>query len=218
MRVLLAIFTLTALQTNCGKHSIISLTHNNKQKIIALQPLEDYDTNELTAVSKEVSAFLNTRVVILGAISVPEGFYSANKGFPGNDGYFADSLLQFLSKFVNDTIVKVVGITHTNIYTLKRYDVPLDKKAVVLYEPHTIFGQGYIDGNSSIVSDYRLQSIDRDLFENRLKKVILHELGHNLGLSHCQVDTCLMSETNGDIVKLNKKGGNYCRNCRRKLN
>jgi len=88
----------------------------------------------------------------------------------------------------------------------------------VLYEPYTIFGIGYIDGNASVVSDYRLQSGDRGLFENRLKKVILHELGHNLGLSHCSVDTCLMSETNGDIVKLNKTGGYYCKKCRQKLN
>jgi archaemetzincin len=77
---------------------------------------------------------------------------------------------------------------------------------------------GYIGGNASVVSDYRLQSGDRGLFENRLKKVILHELGHNLGLSHCSVDTCLMSETNGDIVKLNKTGDYYCKKCRQKLN
>jgi archaemetzincin len=111
-----------------------------------------------------------------------------------------------------------VGITHTNIYTLRKYDVQLDKKRSVFYGPHTIFGLGYIGGNASVVSDYRLQSVDRGLFENRLKKVILHELGHNLGLSHCTVDSCLMSETNGDIVKLNKTEGNYCKKCRQKLN
>jgi len=216
MRVLLAILTLTAL--NCRKHSIISLTHNNDHKIIALQPLEDYDTGQLRTVCRDISTFFNTRVMILNPVAVPGSIDAADKNSPGNDGYFADSLLVFLSRFVNDTIVKIVGITHTNIYTLKRYDIPLDKKTHVLYEPHTIFGLGYIGGNTSIISDYRLQSVDKSLFENRMKKVILHELGHNLGLPHCPVDTCLMSETNGDIVKLNKTGGNYCRNCRRKLN
>ena len=216
MKVLLAVFALTALQTNCRKHAVISLTHNNNPKMIALQPLENYDTGKLSAISKEVSAFLNIRVVILDPISIPKRFYSPNENYPGSDGYFADSLLPFLSKFVNDTIVKVVGITRTNIYTLRKQE--LDKKALILYEPHTIFGLGCIDGNTSIVSEYRLQSKDGDLFENRMKKVILHELGHNLGLSHCPIDTCLMSETNGDIVKLNKTGGDYCKKCRRKLN
>jgi archaemetzincin len=217
MKVLLAIFALTALQTNC-RHPIISLTHNNGQKIIALQPLDCYDTARLSAVSKEISAFFNTRVMILAPVKVPKTFYSANTDSPGNDGYFADSLLQFLSEFINDTIIKIVGITRTNIYTLNEQDIQLDKKKSVFYEPHTIFGLSYISGNTSIVSDYRLQSVDNHLFENRLKKVIIHELGHNLGLSHCSVDTCLMSETNGDIVKLNKTGGDYCKKCRRKLN
>ena len=218
MKILLAIFALTALQTNCRKHSVISLNHSNGQKIIALQPLGDYDTAQLTAVGKEISVFFNTRVLILDPVSVPRSFYSANKNSPWNDGYFSDSLVLFLSMFINDTIMKIVGITHTNIYTLRKWNVPLDKKRPVLYVPYTIFGLGYIGGNTSVVSDYRLQSVDRGLFENRLKKVILHELGHNLGLSHCAVDSCLMSETNGDIVKLNKTEGNYCKKCRQKLN
>jgi archaemetzincin len=218
MKILLAILALTALQTNCRKHPVISLNHSNGKKIIALQPLEDYDTGQLTAIGKEISAFFNTRVLILDPVSVPRSFYSANKNSPGNYGYFADSLVQFLSTFVNDTIIKIVGITHTNIYTLRQRNVQLGKKGPVFYELYTIFGLGYIGGNTSVVSDYRLQSADRALFDNRLKKVILHELGHNLGLSHCAVDSCLMSETNGDIVKLNKTGGNYCKKCRRKLN
>jgi archaemetzincin len=217
MKILLAILMLTALQTNCRKHSIISSSNSNGQNVIALQPLEDYDTGQLTTASKEISIFFNTRVLILAPVNVPQSFYST-KNYPGNDGYFADSLLPFLSKFINDTIVKVVGITHRNIYTLKKFTVQVDKKRSVLYGPYTIFGLGYVGGNTSVVSDYRLQSVDRGLFENRLKKVILHELGHNFGLSHCRVDSCLMSETNGDIVKLNKTGGNYCKQCRQKLN
>ena len=146
-------------------------------------------------------------------ITIPHSFY-----FASADKYSADSLIQFLSKFVNDTIVKIVGVTHTNIYTLTKHYVQLNKKRSVSYESRSIFGLGYIDGNTSVVSDYRLQSNDKELFDNRLKKVMLHELGHNLGLSHCTVDSCLMSETNGDIGRLNKTGGDYCKKCRRKLN
>jgi archaemetzincin len=157
-------------------------------------------------------------VLILDPVKVPGAFYSANRNYPGNDGYFADSLVQFLSKFTNDTIVTIVGITHTNIYTIKKFNAQFGKKRVAFLEPSTIFGLGYIGGNTSVVSDYRLESADRELFENRLKKVVLHELGHNFGLSHCTVDSCIMSETNGDIVKLNKTGGGYCKRCRLRLN
>ncbi len=61
-------------------------------------------------------------------------------------------------------------------------------------------------------------STDKELLANRLRKVIIHEVGHNLGLLHCSDDSCLMSELNGNIATLNKKGGDYCINCRRKLN
>jgi archaemetzincin len=213
MKIALTILTIIALQTNCRKYSIISLQHNNDRKIIGLQPLGDYDTNQLTTVSKEIADFFKTRVLILRPITIPRSFY-----FASADKYSADSLIQFLSKFVNDTIVKIVGVTHTNIYTLHKYYAHLNKKRSVSYEYSSIFGLGYIGGNTSVVSDYRLQSNDKELFDNRLRKVILHELGHNLGLSHCTVDSCLMSETNGDIGKLNKTGGDYCKKCRGKLN
>ena len=218
MRIAL-ILTMIVLQTNCRKYSIISLKHHNDNKIIALQPLGNYDTNQLTTVSKEIADFFNTRVLILQPTAAPRSFYSlSNDYFTSNNKYSADSLIQFLSKFINDTIVKIVGVTHANIYTLYKHKTQVNKKQSILYEPKSIFGLGYIGGNTSIVSDYRIQSNDKDLFDNRLKKVILHELGHNLGLPHCSVDSCLMSETNGDIGKLNKSGGDYCKKCRRKLN
>lgn len=218
MKILLAILALTVLQTNCRKHPIISLNHNNGQKIIALQPLDHYDTGQLTTLSKEISIFFNVRVLILNPVEVPQSFYSRNNNYPGRDGYSADSLAQFLYRFSNDSIIKVVGITHANIFILKKRLVQTDNERRVLNEPHIIFGLGDVGGNASVVSDRLLQSVDKGLFENRLKKVILHELGHNLGLTHCTVDSCLMSETNGDIAKLNKTGGDYCKKCRRKLN
>ena len=80
-----------------------------------------------------------------------------------------------------------------------------------------IFGLGLVSGNASIVSDYRLMSTDHNLYNNRLRNVIIHEMGHNLGLMHCSIDTCLMSETNGDLINLNKVGGDFCSVCRKKL-
>ena len=218
MKILLAILALTVLQSSCTKHPTISLNHDNGQKIIALQPLGNYDPGQLITLSKEISIFFNARVLILRPVEVPRSFYFQNNNYLGGDGYSADSLVQFLYRFSNDSIIKVVGITHANIFIPKKRLVQTNKERLVLNEPHIIFGLGDVGGNASVVSDSKLQSVDKGLFENRLKKVILHELGHNLGLTHCTVDSCLMSETNGDIAKLNKTGGDYCKKCRRKLN
>ncbi len=88
----------------------------------------------------------------------------------------------------------------------------------MLYEVRGIFGLGYVSGNACVVSDYRLMSINKELLYNRLRKVIIHEIGHSLGLPHCSIDSCIMSESNGNISILNKSGGDYCIKCRMKLN
>ena len=213
MRIAILLLTITFFLTGCQKVSLISFRNNNQNKIIGLQPLGDYNEQELVSVRNGLSDFFNIHVVILKHIDIPETFRNSYE-----EKYSADSLVSFLSKLKNDTIVEVVGITHKDIYALREHKVQSNNKRSVLYELRGIFGLGYISGNSCVVSDYRLTTNDKELLNNRLRKVIIHEIGHNLGLSHCPVDTCLMSETNGNISTLNKLGGDYCKKCRHKLN
>ncbi len=118
----------------------------------------------------------------------------------------------------NDTIVEVIGLTHKDIYTQREHNTQLNDKDFVLYELRSIFGLAYVSENACVISDYRLMSVDKELLYNRLRKVIIHEIGHNLGLPHCSIDSCLMSESNGNISTLNKIGGDYCKKCRMKIN
>jgi archaemetzincin len=211
MKSVLAIVCIVMLQAGCNRSHEISLEHSNGYKTIALQPLGDYNKNQLVAVGREIATLFNAHVLILDPIGIPSTFHSVY-----DDTYSADSILQFLTRFVADTIVKIIGVTHKNIYVWRNFE-PEQAGRLVNYHK-TVFGLGLVGGDACVVSDYRLISNDERLFDNRLKKIMLHELGHNLGLSHCSVDTCIMSETNGDIGKLNKIGGVYCKRCREKLN
>ena len=190
---------------------MISLEHYNQHIIIALQPLGPYNDYELTILRGQLSSFFKIQVIILDPMEIPHQFRDSVQ-----DRYSADSLVKFLSRFQNDTIINVVGVTHKKIYTIEEKveekNKPSNQKSSKL-----IFGLGLVSGNSSIVSDYRLMSTDRNLYNNRLRKVIIHEIGHNLGLTHCTNTTCLMSETNGDLINLNKLGGDFCATCRKKL-
>ena len=212
MKIATVILLIVTSLLSCKKSSI-SLNHSNQNKFIALQPLGEYNNENLVNLRDQLSDFFKTPILILKPVNIPETFRSNY-----DNRYSADSLALFLSNFCNDTIVDVVGLMHEDIYTMHIEKAEMNnKRSVFIIRKKDIFGFGYVDGNSCVVSDYRLTSPDKELLNNRLRKVIIHEIGHNLGLAHCSVDSCIMSESNGNISVLNKIGGDYCNKCRRKL-
>lgn len=81
-----------------------------------------------------------------------------------------------------------------------------------------IFGEAQLKGKHSIVSVCRLHEefytgiTDDDLFFERTKKEVLHELGHNFGLLHCFDWDCVMHSSNS-IEEVDIKGNIYCKHC-----
>ena len=85
-----------------------------------------------------------------------------------------------------------------------------------------IFGQATLNGNSGIVSLYRLRNEhygmkkDSVLLLNRLKKVVTHELGHMFGLIHCHVPTCVMRSSTY-VEDIDQKNHHFCTQCKIKI-
>lgn len=105
----------------------------------------------------------------------------------------------------------------------------IDGKVVILVEfdlyipvlTH-VFGEAMLNGQISIVSLCRLHeefytggSNDELLLERSLKE-ILHELGHNFGLYHCDDWTCVMHASAG-IEEVDIKGTDYCSKCKKQV-
>jgi len=64
-----------------------------------------------------------------------------------------------------------------------------------------IFGLGSLGGDSAVVSTHRLRRGARDDAHLRLRvvSVAVHEVGHMLGLPHCEEPACVMNDAHGSI-------------------
>jgi archaemetzincin len=82
-----------------------------------------------------------------------------------------------------------------------------------------VFGQAQVGGPGAIVSTARLRQefyrlpADPALLAERLRKEVLHEIGHTLSLVHCPDPSCVMSLATG-IRHVDEKLPRYCESCR----
>jgi archaemetzincin len=83
-----------------------------------------------------------------------------------------------------------------------------------------VFGEAEVSGGSAVVSYHRLHQefygfpVDERLLVERTVKEAIHEIGHVLGLPHCDDYTCVMAASHS-VEYLDLKGRELCAHCRR---
>lgn len=81
-----------------------------------------------------------------------------------------------------------------------------------------VYGQAQLDGAIAVLSLARLRQEfyglppNRPLFLMRIRKEVLHELGHTAGLTHCDDRICTMALST-NIQQLDAKGSDFCDGC-----
>jgi archaemetzincin len=72
-------------------------------------------------------------------------------------------------------------------------------------------------GKVCVISSFKLkQNANAKLLADRLQKVAIHEVGHNLGLYHCKKDPeCLMNDAGGTIKQVDNEKFMFCENCKK---
>jgi archaemetzincin len=86
-----------------------------------------------------------------------------------------------------------------------------------------IFGQAYLNGRAGIVSVYRLANEryglkpDEKILTDRLRKEVVHELGHMFGLVHCSDPLCVMRSSTY-VEDIDQKEHRLCGSCRNNIN
>lgn len=129
--------------------------------------------------------------------------------------YRADTLIAWLRVIKPDGVDLIVGLTAEDISITKHGADGSIKDPEWKYRDFGIFGLGYIGGPSCVVSTHRLGDGGRSL--DRLKKIAVHEVGHNRSLPHCADTTCVMRDAVERIANIDAAGSSFCARCAKRL-
>lgn len=173
----------------------------DKKKTIYIVPLDNVKQTDVVLSSKELKSFYNYDVVVLNRDVTPSQYRNPS------GKYNAGKILKFLGEKYQHLDGKIVGITNVNISTKRTINN-------VTYNDWSILGLGAINGQSCIISTKNMITNHQD----RLSKVTIHEVGHTLGLSHCDFDPkCLMNDAKGKASKVDSEDKVMCEQCRLKI-
>jgi archaemetzincin len=108
-------------------------------------------------------------------------------------------------------------------YRSERYVLLITEKDIATkYLPRKsdewgILGLSHCPGHTAVVSTFRMKR-NSSKFAIRLQKVCNHELGHSLGLKHCNAtSTCLMNDARGTMKQIDKEEMKFCDSCEKTL-
>jgi archaemetzincin len=147
--------------------------------------LGDIPLAQINYVKQSVIDFFHYKVVINPKQSLTPNLKNSPKG-----------------RYVADKILKKYN-SNRNTLLLTNVDIVTNNKERGVYE-WGVFGLGYRPGTTCVISTFRLNKgkvkVTNEKFLERLKKVCINEIGHNLGLDHCTSNKqCLMNEARGLI-------------------
>jgi len=178
-------------------------------KSVGIQPFGSFPQQHIDSVRSAIQKQYGFNVYVLPQKPLPQHCFVQLK----SPRYRADKLLKYLKNIRPDTIHYMLGLTKKDISTTKRDKNGRVKKPKSKYEDWGIFGLGYRPGQASIVSSFRLNKPGKTI--ERLQKVCVHELGHNLGLEHCTSKlNCVMDDAAETIRTVDAGHITLCVRCK----
>jgi archaemetzincin len=167
---------------------------------VDIVPVGDVPAPIKRAASAGLRSVYDCDATLHDARALPEDAYDE-----GRDQYRAEAFIELAGRV--GSAEKNIAITTEDLFYRRR---------------NYVFGLAYLSGNGSVVSTYRLQtaadggSLDRsddDVFTERVRKEVVHEIGHTLGLEHCNDETCVMNFS-PTVREVDVKKQHFCEDCR----
>jgi len=176
----------------------ITNTPVKDEKIIHISPLGNIDEKYIHFVQDRVSKFYGFKCVIDKRLPLTDDILAAS-----GKRYEASKIIVKFNSNNNILLLTNVDIAHFN----KKKNIP----------EYGIIGLGFRPGKTCVVSTFRIKKgVSEKKMMERLEKVSIHEVGHNLGLDHCDYDReCLMNDARGTVKQIDKERVWLCNNCRK---
>lgn len=202
MKLVSAIVISLFVLVSCGKEKN-SETNKEKNEVsknhtpygstlpmkIYLQPYGNFTKKEAEFIKQGLEKTYLSEVYINTPKDFPKNSFNGKR-------YRADIIIKSLSDLKQEKGYKsvIVGLIHKDISTT--------------YKEHQdwgVIGLAYIGGVSCVTSTYRLQNREQHLLAT------IHEIGHNVGLPHCDENGCIMQDAKGkNIFKKHRTFGQSC--------
>lgn len=153
-------------------------------------------------IAKDVEHEFSIPVIIReGHLDLSE-FYNPNRR-----QYDGNNLLKKIDSMFASDATKTLAIFNVDLF------IP-----ILTY----IFGQAFLNGRTGIASIYRLSNErygianDDTILIDRIRKEVIHELGHTFGLIHCHDSDCVMRSSTY-VEDIDQKSHHLCSRCRKEI-
>jgi len=167
--------------------------------VVPMGKTSNFDVNYIV---NELKQFYKCDVKVLPKVETP-----AIAKVKGLKRYRAVDILNFLSTKYKKNNGKVLALTDVDICTDRELNG-------VVYKNWGVFGLGRLNNKPCVISTNRFKTN----YYDRLSKVTIHEVGHTLGLAHCDYDPkCLMNDAKGKASKVDSEEKIMCNQCKNKL-
>ena len=138
--------------------------------------------------------------IITGSMPIPQGAFDTKRS-----QYRSSILLDEVRAYTAKTqdFHSILGVVDADIYASGL---------------NYVFGEAYTPGKAALISLWRLKpefcrdKADPTVYLQRALKESVHELGHTLGVGHCQRSLCVMHFSNS-IFDIDKKQTLLCDDC-----
>jgi archaemetzincin len=177
-----------------------------QKPVLVVVPLGDTSSDLVRFVAESIEDRMNVEVRVADPIPHPtEAWYAPRKRWR------ADRILDHLDEQdFGPNVWRVAAITEQPISTTKGevYD-------------WGIAGLGSLGGKSSVFTSYLFRGFrkkSRPTYLRFMENLVLHEVGHTLGLDHCPLERCMMADAKGNAIAAAKASINeFCPRCHARI-
>lgn len=187
---------------------------NKHDKYIGIQIYNGFDETLSDSISASIERIYSYKTTFLPKMDLPQDAFVNIK----SPRYRADSLIKNLNSQLADSLITIIGLTNKDISTSKKSKDGKILKPESKYKDWGVFGLGYIGKGGCVVSTFRIKNVSRALLISRIQKICIHEIGHNLGLSHCTSQKCVMQDAVEKVSTVDQSELQLCNKCRKKIN